>query len=314
MTDVIDEDTILIEEKKEVVEEKKEAVEEKKEEKVVEEKKETVEEKIPDGYNKYTNDIGLFEGEFKNGKLINGVIKEFSGCVFTGKFKNGLLHGKGKSSTPFGITCEGVFEDGWLIDGKRTYENGDYCEGKFDKSGYLTHGVADFKDEKDSGDFRNGVLHGKGTVAYTNADFPITLCEGEFKNGQLNGRGTIVYRNGDSVEGEFLNGERHGEITITHANGNVWKGQYNYGKKTGTSTVITTHKYKEYWSNGALLYDGDFYQYIADRANILLPTLAGMLLLRKFMNPRVDIFASNINRAIMALIIFLIMIKTMHGK
>jgi len=97
----------------------------------------------PEGQGRYVHASGsIEEGEFKDGKLVNGTYTLESGATFTGEFdEDGDLR-KGVKKLQHGYTEEGEFdEDGWLLTkGKITYANGSTYEGVL-KDGAANGGV-----------------------------------------------------------------------------------------------------------------------------------------------------------------------------
>ena len=88
----------------------------------------------PEGQGRYVHVSGSTEeGEFKNGKLVNGTYTQANGITHTGEFdEDGDLR-KGVYKTPNGYTQEGEFdEDGlYLTKGKTTLVDGSTYEGEF---------------------------------------------------------------------------------------------------------------------------------------------------------------------------------------
>ena len=84
-------------------------------------------------------------GDCTNGKgtLTSGYFK------YTGEFKNGILHGKGKAWFSRGTIYEGEFKNG-MFDG--------YGVQIKDRKGHKDHNI------KYEGFFKEGLYHGKGTL------------------------------------------------------------------------------------------------------------------------------------------------------
>ena len=123
--------------------------------------------------------------------------------TYTGTFKNGLKHGKGKYTWKNG----GVYEGDWINGektgkGKRTWkESGNVYEG----------------------DFLNGEKTGKGKYTYKNGD----VYEGDFVNLSYTGKGKYTFKNGDVYEGDWINDLRTGKGKFTWRNGDVFVGDFN---------------------------------------------------------------------------------------
>ena len=123
--------------------------------------------------------------------------------TYTGTFKNGLKHGKGKYTWKNG----GVYEGDWINGektgkGKRTWkESGNVYEG----------------------DFLNGEKTGKGKYTYKNGD----VYEGDFVNLSYTGKGKFTWRNGDVFMGDF-NKDIKGEGRMYFkSSGKIEFGEYN---------------------------------------------------------------------------------------
>jgi hypothetical protein len=169
------------------------------------------------GVGKYTQlETGVtFEGLWKNNTLINGTLIENSeNIVFTGDFKDYILHGKGKKTRKFKSgeihIYEGEFQNGFL--------HGENCKCTV-TAGKITKTY--------TGVFRNNNLHGKGTLLHINEETKTTINYiGEFQNDRINGNVKYEMTDGKTTttyEGERYNGRNHG-----------------YGKKTTTTNGITT--------------------------------------------------------------------------
>lgn len=119
--------------------------------------------------------------------------------------QNFLPHGKGEIHWKNGDKFKGKFNEGHIIKGTKTFNNGGYYEGYWSGKGYLEE-----KNGKYSGYFKEGKKHGKGRYDYANKSY----YYGEWKNDLKQGTGTFVhdsknneemvkYENGKWVEDKF---------------------------------------------------------------------------------------------------------------
>ena len=186
-------------------------------------------------YDEWNNKV-LFEGEYLNGKR-NGKGKEYDrygNIVFEGEYFNGKRHGKGKKVRGDQLKFEGVFANGYIIEGKGYDFNGK-LEFDLQKDGKLkeySYGKLKYK-----GDSKNGKRNGKGKE-YSDGKL---IFEGEFLNGkQWNGKGY-----GDDFQGDILDGKRWNGKGKEYKNMHVgpgctdfkfkivFQGEYINGKKKG---------------------------------------------------------------------------------
>lgn len=135
-----------------------------------------------------------YDGQFKNGKMIEGTAIYPGGAKYVGKFKNDQPHGQGIFTYP---------------DGSQYY--GDWKDGK-------NHGIGTkaWKDgKKYTGQFKNDQIHGKGTFTYPDG----TKYVGQYQNGKRHGQGTLKYSDGRTYIGEFVAGLEHGKGTCINLDG-----------------------------------------------------------------------------------------------
>jgi hypothetical protein len=151
----------------------------------------------------------VLEGEFVNGKILNGhgTIVSSEGHRYDGEFKNGRRDGLGVFVSVDGSRHEGEFRGGKIFNGHgsvRLMVSGDlfegtWVEGKLHGPGKITYGSGGHVLE---GEFRSGLIYnGKGSVLKHNK-----LFVGEWTNGVLNGPGSLTFvQNGKKKEGIFRN-------------------------------------------------------------------------------------------------------------
>jgi len=102
------------------------------------------------------------------------------GSVFSGKMKNGKMHGQGTLKFMDGRVYTGMFKDGKMSgQGILKYPNGDNYDGQW----------------------KNNLMHGYGTFNWADGSW----YQGNYRNGKFNGQGTLT--KGDSQKnGNFKNG------------------------------------------------------------------------------------------------------------
>ena len=160
-------------------------------------------------------------------------IKFLYGDVYEGQVNgDGNLDGDGVYTWNGGVFV-GKYKDGWKVNGKHTYTNGNMYEGEYEMNKKNGHGVftwartwkyppqiydGHWKDNKRDGfgvfrtkadnyymyvgDWKNDKRHGlatekKGGVTYT----------GHFEDDKKNGEGTLRKKNGDVLTGKWKNDE-----------------------------------------------------------------------------------------------------------
>ncbi|MBA3722006.1 MAG: hypothetical protein H0W88_06360 [Parachlamydiaceae bacterium] len=174
-------------------------------------KKEIPKTEIPQGIAPKAKVTVLDDGTEVEGELVNyqlqgqGKIKFPNGLFSEGMFKNGLLHGIGRS-TNYGFLHEGSFVGGVLHGrGKKTNINAPflYQEGMFIK-GELIDGVSNTYNAGYNGMFLNGMLTGKGSKTLPNGD----IYEGNFRRNKLFGSGKIIKKDKTVIEGVFKDDEQ----------------------------------------------------------------------------------------------------------
>lgn len=180
------------------------------------------------------------------------------------------------------FTAEGMFLDGYLVDGKVTYgtsgPDSHVWQGK--RSGGLLNGTlvrGDGRrfegliqpDAHDSanlqyvsgrdtrldgcvheGNFKNQELSGPGKITC-----PERTLQGTFQNGKLHGKGSITWANGDKIENaNFENGKfSNSRHTLQYADGRKLSEYYDYdGTRSGLATLDYPNGDKDellYWKD-----------------------------------------------------------------
>ena len=210
-----------------------------------------------DDYKKWTNCFAKVE-------LPNG--------NYSGEWKDGLFHGKGKLQT-IGLIAEGIFNNNEFIKGKKTYRDGSTYEGEF--KNWMSHGKGKYIDPIRNhifeGNWFEGELHGEGmmdlgfnkyTGTFNKGDREgfgeeITYIDtpnegkyiGEFKYDTYHGKGKISYKDGSYQEGNFKNGFLNGKGIWSYSDGAFHKGNFIDGVINGEG---------EYKSSEGDIYVGNF--------------------------------------------------------
>lgn len=144
--------------------------------------------------------------EMSNEKEVVQVLEQTTmtlpnGDVATGIFVDGKLEGPGKIACLEGEIQEGLFKEGRMVEGVRTYARGGLEKGSFNEDNQL-HGSGKkvLQDGSiEEGLFQNGKLEGQGKKRMPDG----ALAEiGIFKNGRLM-QGKRIFDDGTFHEGEF---------------------------------------------------------------------------------------------------------------
>ena len=133
----------------------------------------------------------IFDGEYKEGKKLNGILKNYLNGFLL--FEAEILNGKIKTSKTYDEKTKNVLE----------FRNGNgYTRQYYDI-------YSDFNILKFEGEFKNGLRNGKGKEYGLLNNI---IFEGEYLNGERNGKGKEFFFNGSiKYEGEFSDGKRHGK-------------------------------------------------------------------------------------------------------
>lgn len=109
------------------------------------------------------------------------------GSIYTGKMKNGMMHGQGILKFPDGSVYTGMMKKGMMNgQGVLTYSNGDKYDGRWRDNlmdGYGTYNWSDGSWYQ--GNYRKGKFHGHGTL--TTAGESGNQQSGKFKDGKYIG-------------------------------------------------------------------------------------------------------------------------------
>lgn len=180
------------------------------------------------------------------------------GSVYTGSYRNGLMHGKGRLEWPNGNVYEGGFRDGLANGrGRLTMSNGDRYEGEFHGGQMHGKGTLHYRNgDRYKGNFVQGAMSGKGELRIHNGDVYTgefskdyingqgryvfahgDVYEGTFRDNAPNGKGRIMYENKSTYEGELKDWQMHGQGVFTTSNGDVYSGEFVQSVLTGLGEV-----------------------------------------------------------------------------
>lgn len=191
-----------------------------------------------DGKGTFETSLGSkMEGEWKEGRFINGVISRNGKVTYKGEYKDGF-HGKGVLYLTGGTVLDGTFKNKEFISGTRTDRNGTIHKGNF--KNYELDGIGRKRlpdGSKQKGTFRNGKLIDAPSFVtnkrYTLKDESSIILES--LDGNL-AKGTALFPNGDRYEGQFiligkLRIEIHGHGKYTSKRGRFVEAEFENGYK-----------------------------------------------------------------------------------
>lgn len=171
------------------------------------------------------------EGDCINGY---GTYKGFDGTLNKyekGYFKNGELHGQGKSIfLDLDYTLEGVFENGHLYYGKLTSPEIEQYIGELKGGAPHGEGTAKFNNGTSfEGRFEGG-CRAEGTYTGTNYTYVGTFKENSCLS-NLKDEGIVYYSNGDWYRGSFKSNKRHGYGKYySKSSGEYFTGRFENGE------------------------------------------------------------------------------------
>jgi hypothetical protein len=182
--------------------------------------------------NLWGDTLNKFEGEFEDGKFINGVVIEedrgfYSGYryvgeyklgkrngygyyssyeddyMYVGEFKDGKMHGQGNFTWPSGNKYTGEWSDDKRSgQGTKTYTSGEKYVGTWEDNLQNGQGVYTTNKYTYEGGFRDFYFYGQGKKTYVDG----TIEEGEWKDDMMHGQGKKTYVDGTIEEGEWNEG------------------------------------------------------------------------------------------------------------
>lgn len=160
-----------------------------------------------------------------------GTFSPQDGFLYSGEFKNGMMHGKGTLERKNISKHTGNFKNGYA-DGQGTisYVSGDIFKGAFKNGMAHGHGVKIYKNgQKYVGEWQQGQRNGLGVYSWKSG----TQYIGEFKDSREHGQGTKTYPDGTKYTGEFQKGMPHGVVEATYKDGTKYIGNYKLNNRNG---------------------------------------------------------------------------------
>lgn len=206
-----------------------------------------------DGFGKWNDQDGVYEGFFKNGKR-NGMgnYKWNDGSLYIGHWENDIMSGYGFYSaldTPnfkhyFGYFKNGKFNGKGSIDkGEGIFERGIY------NNGSLVTKMNFYTNNKDNGCTAGDCQNSFGRFIFNNGD----NFTGFFNNG-IQSSGIYRFKDGGSYYGEFnSSGQFHGQGVFLDQNKTMYYGIWQNGSLNGPGLKFedSTGKYSPgIWTNG----------------------------------------------------------------
>jgi len=192
---------------------------------------------------------GLFHGK--------GVLRWRDDLVFTGDFSKGVANGKAVLEVPPshdypGSVYVGDYKHNVRFGkGKETWRNGDKYKGDFDvtRHGHGTYTHADGLVY--TGRFRKGIWHRRGILACSDHrdDRHRFSYEGDFSNDRFHGQGKATFPNGERYEGSFATGLFHGQGKYSYVNGDVYEGNFVNGSPPRNEFVDPRKWNRQAWKS-----------------------------------------------------------------
>lgn len=209
-----------------------------------------------------------------------GPYRYANGATYTGQFKDGVRHGRGRQTWTNGSLYDGFWEHGKFSGkGRVIFNNGNVYTGDF-KHGMLegfgeyahydgTTYVGEWKADKQNGkgnekwsdgsayqgDYKEDLKDGTGVYVETDG----TRYEGKFVKGHFV-EGTCTWLDGRKYQGSMVFGKMEGQGKLTWPTGEVYIGTFSEHKFNGDGemTFKDKTKYKGKWANGKQHGEGIF--------------------------------------------------------
>lgn len=169
---------------------------------------------------KHWKDGGTENGSWTNGKLNGKGIKffgensDFSRDAYEGEFKDDLYDGYG--------TYYDYSED--------SRYTGQWKNGKPHGKGKATWGEkSKFPNRYYEGEWKDGLMHGMGTKFWGQAEveeYTNNKYTGEWTTNEMHGFGKYEWADSSYYEGYWKNGEQYGDGIYVFANGEIFKGTW----------------------------------------------------------------------------------------
>eukprot|EP01130_Rhizamoeba_saxonica_P017074 TRINITY_DN8114_c0_g1_i1.p1 TRINITY_DN8114_c0_g1~~TRINITY_DN8114_c0_g1_i1.p1 ORF type:complete len:996 (+),score=250.18 TRINITY_DN8114_c0_g1_i1:19-3006(+) len=162
----------------------------------------------------YEFDFGAkFSGSWKLSKFDGLGTLEYFGNIYTGAWKDGIRHGKGKQVYRSGHIYTGYWQhDVPYGNGKLEYNDG---------SMYV-------------GEWKHGMRDGEGRLLFSNND----VYEGTWKDDRMDGSGHLQLSSGLSYHGDLVKDEYDGTGYLELPTGTIYEGEFSEGKKHGSGTLL----------------------------------------------------------------------------
>lgn len=156
------------------------------------------------GYGTMKFDTGIYEGEWKNGKMEGkGTFYWKEKAKHVGEFKNNEINGYGTKTTENGITYTGFWENGKLngtgilIDPRGCYYEGEFKQTIANGKGKMIMNLPELKWEWEYiGEIKENAPEGKGIMTFPNK----TKYVGEFKRFKPFGEGVLYNPDGSIMK------------------------------------------------------------------------------------------------------------------
>ena len=168
-----------------------------------------------------------------------------NGDSYYGEWKNGLQNGLGTyKANDFEYT--GNWEEGWINgEGRITYANKDFYEGRFVENERYGVGYYQFNNGNSyEGEFVDGKFNGLGIFRFADGN----VYEGEFQDGKIKGDGTLYYIEGNDTIAITARWDGSNQFpkqaSVLFGNGDLYEGELINGFPTENG-VWTTAKERE---------------------------------------------------------------------
>jgi CHAT domain-containing protein len=170
------------------------------------------------------------------------------GATYYGEFSNNKREGYGILQLNNGSIYEGIFKNGWRLNGIQKFTNGDTYTGSFNDGTFNGDGTYLFANGTAyTGQFKNGNYYGKANIKYASGDIYI----GYLKDLKFDGIGEYLSKNGQFYRGHYKEGKYHGKGIFKYINGDIFEGEFENGLPSGPG---------EYIFKDGIKYVGDFHQ------------------------------------------------------
>lgn len=193
---------------------------------------------------------------------------------YTGTFKSGMFHGKGKMVFSNGSKYDGAFNEGYMEGvGEYRYQEGHVYNGQFIKNKRSGKGRMKYASgDEYKGDWRSDLMHGIGEYRFKDG----SLYKGEFKKNMFSGNGAMFMTDGKVLKGEWEDNKLVNQVETasndvpslkncnkvnchnttgkyTYKDGTVFTGEFLNGKPTGKGKAEYQNGsvYMGEWTNGA---------------------------------------------------------------